>query len=260
MQWHDQGMILAAKRFGEHALKLDVFTAQHGRAAGLIKGGASKKRRAQFDIGNMVALTWRGRLSEQLGQFTVELLEQPASKAMHHPLGLAVLGSASGLLHQCLAENHPEPALYQQYTQLLSSLAGQQLPLLSHYIRFEVELLAASGFPLDLQRCAATGVTEHLCYLSPKSGRAVSASAGKPYHDRLFALPNFMCTPDAVAADIGEVMQAFQITSYFLDHLATDLLHAPLCDARTRLLEQYQRAAKDPISMIGHNSDTMEMS
>ena len=49
------------------------------------------------------------------------------------------------------------------------------------------DLLADLGFGLDLSSCAATGTRENLAYVSPRSGRAVSAEAGKPYLDRLFA-------------------------------------------------------------------------
>jgi len=258
MQWQDQGIILAAKRFGESALKLDVFTPNHGRASGLVKGGASSRRKPQFDIGNVMALTWRGRLSEQLGQFTTELVKQPAAACLNNPLSLTALGSACALLHQCLVEHNPEKSLYAQFEQLLSMLNHDKTSLLSHYIWFEVELLAASGFPLDLKRCAATGSSENLCYLSPKSGRAVCEEAGKPYHDRLFALPNFMRMQGTQTQQIGDIMQAFQITSYFLDHIATDMLHAPICEARTRLLEQYQREVQKPPTMVGHNSRVLE--
>ncbi|NEU35624.1 DNA repair protein RecO, partial [bacterium LRH843] len=65
------------------------------------------------------------------------------------------------------------------------------------YIRFELRLLQELGFGLDLSECAATGAHDHLIYVSPKSGRAVSADAGKPYHDKLLPLPYFLKHMDA---------------------------------------------------------------
>lgn len=258
MQWQDIGVILATKRFGESALKIDLLTAEHGLASGLVRWGASKKQKSLFDLGNIAALTWRGRLSEQLGQWTMELQRQPASLCMNRPLELHVISSMCGLLHQCLAEHHAEPKLYQRSADILQRMPATTTDeLMSAYIWFEVELLAASGFPLDLERCVATGTSENLCYLSPKSGRAVCAEAGRPYRDKLFALPAFMLREGGCAAHAHEVMQGVQITSYFLDHIATDHLHAPLCEARTRLLEQYERESHKTQGMVGHNSKAL---
>ena len=59
-------------------------------------------------------------------------------------------------------------------------------------VRLELQLLAELGFGLDLDRCAATGATDELVYVSPKSGRAVSRQAGEPWQDKLLRLPAFL--------------------------------------------------------------------
>ncbi len=58
-------------------------------------------------------------------------------------------------------------------------------------VRWEIALLEELGFGLDLSQCAATGGNDGLIYVSPRSGRAVSASAGEPYKDKLLPLPHF---------------------------------------------------------------------
>lgn len=241
--WTDEGFILATSRYGESSLKLDLFTREHGLAAGFVKGAASSKRKMQFDIGNMLQVSWRGRLSEQLGSFTTELTAQPASGCMYAPLSLAALNAMCALLRQCLPEHHAELALYEASQNVFTKLNTNELELLSAYLHFEVELLAATGFPLDLQNCADTGSTQELIYVSPKSGRAVCRTSGAPYHDKLFTLPAFL-KDDETTKSIVEIQQAFAITSYFLEHLAEDILHKPLTAARAHLLEQCHRAAK----------------
>lgn len=259
MHWQDEGIILAAKRFGESSLKLDVFTPQFGRMSGLVKGGASKKRKHQFDIGNVVQASWRGRLSEQLGQFTIELLRQPSTHCLNTPLNLGVLNAMCSLSHQCLPENHAEAPLYAQAMYVINHINAPSLEVLSAYIWFEVELLTTCGMPLELSTCVATGSRENLHYLSPKSGRAVCAEAGAPYHDKLLTLPAFLQTEGAVAPNADSIAQAFTITNYFLAHVSTDLLHAPLCQARARLLEQFRRDMRKGASLAGHNSRAMQM-
>ena len=254
MQWQDEGIILACKRLGESGLKLDIFTPGHGKASGMVKGGASRKQRSKYDIGNIGQFTWRGRLSEQLGQFTAELTSQPASTKLNNPLALALINSACGLTHQCMAEGVVEANIYQHLSCLLTSLDAPHHQLMSHYVWFEVELLAASGFALDLSKCAATNQVNDLVYVSPKSGCAVSKEAGKPYHERMLTLPSFMLKSGSTTTQHSQIIQGLTMTSYFLERVASEMLHLSICDARARLLEQYRRASNQQHSLIGHNS------
>ena len=83
-------------------------------------------------------------------------------------------------------------------------------------VRWELGLLDEIGYGLDLSACAATGTTDDLVYVSPKSGRAVSRSAGAPYHDRLLALPGFL-TGNGGGADPAGIVAGLRLTGGFLD-------------------------------------------
>jgi DNA repair protein RecO (recombination protein O) len=83
-------------------------------------------------------------------------------------------------------------------------------------VRFEVKVLDELGFGLDLERCAATGTNDDLAWVSPRTGRAVSRSAGEPYRDRLLPLPPFLTEPAALASGPAELADAFRLTAYFL--------------------------------------------
>ncbi len=238
MQWQDEVIILANSRFSESSLRLDVLSAEHGRTAGIIRGGASSKRKASFDIGNIIQATWRARLSEQLGSFTAELVSQPVAGALHDPLALITLNAATSLLLQKLPERHAEPALYHSFKSLLVHLPDGQLSYVPLYVAFEVTLLSACGFPMDLSCCAATGSTDDLIYVSPKSGRAVSREAGKPYADRLLKLPAFLHIHDRGAGipSSADLRDALTLTGYFLHHHASEITHKPLPQSRQRLI------------------------
>jgi DNA repair protein RecO (recombination protein O) len=92
---------------------------------------------------------------------------------------------------------------------------GSDLGWAAAYARWELDLLAELGFGLDLTECAATGSNNRLIYVSPKSGRAVSAAAGEPYRDRLLALPAFLIDATEPIA-LGEVGSALILTGHFL--------------------------------------------
>jgi DNA repair protein RecO (recombination protein O) len=82
-------------------------------------------------------------------------------------------------------------------------------------VRWEMGLLDELGFGLDLSKCASTGQGGDLIYVSPKTGRAVSAVAGKPYHDRLFALPAFL--GGHAEPTVQDVIAGLKLTGYFLE-------------------------------------------
>ena len=43
MEWRAEGIVLGIRRHGEHAAIVDLFTAEHRRHFGVVRGGASRK-------------------------------------------------------------------------------------------------------------------------------------------------------------------------------------------------------------------------
>ena len=112
--------------------------------------------------------------------------------------------------------------------------------------RFEAQILAECGFRLDLSRCAATGATDGLVYVSPKSGRAVSAEAGAPWRDRLLPLPAFLREGASVEArpSAEEIADAFRLTGFFLARDLFALRGEPLPDSRAAFLKAAAQGAR----------------
>ena len=151
MEWRDQALILGGRRFGESGLILDVLTAHRGRRSGLVYGGASKKKRAQFEPGNSVELSWSARLEEQLGRFTVaEVTVSRAGRYLDRPEALSAINTIAALLRGAVDEGDAAgSALYGPTTLLLDALETWPVwPAL--YARWELGLLSALGFGLDL--------------------------------------------------------------------------------------------------------------
>lgn len=240
MQWEAEALVLAARPHGESSAIVDVFSRDYGRFGGLVRGGSSRRLRPVLQPGNMVTAVWRARLSEHLGTLTVDAGRAHAAAAMSDATLLAGLSSLCALL-QVTAERQAYPRLYDTVMVVLAALDKPQvwLPLLA---RFEMALLDEIGFGLDLSHCAATGVTEELDYVSPRSGRAVSRAAAQPYLDAVFPLPAFLLDP-AADADDRAVLQAFELTGHFLErrvYLANGLRMPP---ARQRLVDMLARTA-----------------
>lgn len=239
MEWRDQGILLNTRKHGENSAIIEVFTPEHGRHAGVVRGGSSRKIAPILQPGAQLDVFWRARLEDHIGSFQVEPLRSRAAAAMADRLSLAGLNAVTALLAYSLPEREPHPALYHNTEQLLDLLGQADIWPLA-YLRWEVRLLNEMGYALDLQRCAVTGTQDNLTYVSPKSGRAVSRDAAGEWVERLLPLPAVMRGegngPDAEIAD------GFVTTGYFLgEHLAHDLGHKPLPAARARFVDAFNR-------------------
>jgi DNA repair protein RecO (recombination protein O) len=242
MFWTDEGVLLAARRHGESSAIVSVFTAQHGRHAGLVRGGFGRQARPVYQQGNVLQVTWRARLSEQLGALTGELKVPLAARLMADPGRLAGLAAACALLETTLPERDPHPALYAALSAFLEQLVAD-IEWLEGYIRFELALLAELGFGLDLTRCAVTGTSEDLVYVSPASGRAVSSKGAGVYADRLLTLPPFLLGQGP--ADAAQLAAGLRLTGAFLRRHMFDASDRPMPEARDRLLARLARST-DP--------------
>ena len=239
MEWRDHGILLGVRRHGETSAIIDVFTESHGRHAGVVRGGTSRKIAPILQPGAQLDVTWRARLEDHLGSYHVEPVRSRAAAAMGSRLALAGLNAVSGVLSFCLPEREVHGGLYRRTEQLLDLLGEDALWPLA-YLRWELALLEEMGFGLDLTRCAVTGVREGLLYVSPRTGRAVSLAAAGDWADRLLPLPPALLGK-GVAPD-GEIAQGLETTGYFLRHkLAQELVHKPLPQARQRFVDQFKR-------------------
>jgi DNA repair protein RecO (recombination protein O) len=216
MQWSDDGIVLGCRKHGESSVILELMTRDHGRHLGLVHGGRSRRLQPVLQSGNTVHAVWRARLDEHLGTYTVEGGDLRAARLIESPLALYGLGAMAALL-RLLPERDPHPGLFESATVLLEHL-DQPAVAPGLFVRFELAMLAELGFGLDLTRCAATGVTRDLVYVSPKSGRAVSAEAGEPYKDKLLALPGFLRRePAASDPSLADLKAGFALTDFFLN-------------------------------------------
>lgn len=240
MEWHDEGVIIGVKLFGETSVIAEVMTRQHGRHMGIVRSGRSKSMRSLTQAGNQVNCHWRARLEDHLGQFALEATHVHAAHIMQSAVALHVLNQTCCLV-RLLAERDPHPEIYDSLCVILAHIDEPTIaPVL--LVRLELALLAELGFGLDLSACAVTGQSEDLVYVSPKSGRAVSRAAGQPWHDKLLPLPAFMAEAgDQISTD--DIAAAFALTGFFLERDVFTPRGLPVPDARRALLAHLPRDA-----------------
>jgi DNA repair protein RecO (recombination protein O) len=215
MRWSDDGIFLSGRPHGETSVIANIFTRANGRTPGLVKGGRSRRLRPLLQTANGLHVDWRARLDDQLGVYTVELTEPTAARILDDKIALAGANSLVSLL-QVLPERDPHPKLYDALVQCLAQAGSPAFP--AAVTRFELTLLDELGFGLNLSKCAATGHSANLIYVSPRSGQAVSEAAGAPYHDKLLPLPAFLLEETAQAIPARrEVARGLAMTGHFLN-------------------------------------------
>ncbi|SFD13755.1 DNA repair protein RecO [Tropicimonas isoalkanivorans] len=239
MDWRDEGALLTVRPHGETSAIVEVFTATHGRHAGVVRGGISRKLTPTLQPGTQLSLEWRARLDEHIGTFRVEPLRSRTAAMMGDRLALHALASTCALLSFALAERDPQPGIYAATQHLLDAL-GTEARWPSLYLLWEMALLEELGFGLDLSRCAVTGATEGLAFVSPKTGRAVTAEGAGDWADRLLPLtPSLLGVPSTDRADL---LAGLRVTGHFLaSRLAPALGDRPLPPARERFVERLAR-------------------
>ena len=237
-EWVDDGFVLSTRKHGEHAVILNLLSRDNGRYAGLVRGGAGRRARGIYQAGNLVRARWRARIDEHLGTFTCELREPHASRLLTERLPLVALLSATALLSRLLPEREPCSPVFEEFRILVGSLCAKNM---TDYVRWELSLLTQLGYGLDLSRCALTGCTEDLGLVSPRTGRAVSREAGKPWRDRLLVLPAFLVKP-IEPPDTRELVEGLRLTGHFLSRCARETAMEDLPQVRAQLIDLFERS------------------
>jgi DNA repair protein RecO (recombination protein O) len=236
VEFEDEAFVLSARAHGETGALVELLTERHGRYAAHVAGGASRRMKAHLQPGSRVIAHYRARTSEQLGSATLEPVGEGPAALFDDALALNGLAAAAAVATGALPEREPHPGAFLAFEALLAAF---EVPAIwpAVYVRFEAGLLEELGFGLDLSRCGATGATDDLTYVSPRTGRAVSRTAAEPYKDKLLPLPPFLLGAQAGLGE-GDVGLGLDITGRFLNAYIFGPLNRPLPPARTWLLER----------------------
>lgn len=230
MEWRDEAIILDVKPYSDHQLRIMLMTAHHGRHAGMAR--ASRRRSGTWLPGARVHAQWRARLPEHLGMLTMEPITHETALITRQHGPFSALLAACALVATCVPEREPNPAIYDDLSRLIAALPTEEWRVF--YALFELSLLQHLGFRLELSRCAVSGETNDLVYISPRSGKAVSRAAGEPYRDRLFRMPSVFSGQQTTMSE-ADWTEALKITAHFLTQWVLSPLALQLPQIRQRL-------------------------
>lgn len=246
MDWTAPAIVLAARPYGEADAIATVMTGEHGAHRGLARGGQSRRLAGVWQPGNLVEVRWVGRLADQLGSFTAEMIHPAAALVLDDPLALAMLSSVCATAEAALPEREAHPRVFDGLLRLLARLP-EGAAQLSALIRWEAELLGELGYGMDLSACAVTGARSGLAYVSPRTGRAVSAEGAGAWAERLLRLPRLLLAEPANAPDTpADWRDGLRLTGHFLARDVFGVQHRPLPAARVALYERVAAMMESP--------------
>ena len=214
MRWESNGLILNFSKYNEKSYILEIFTEEHGKHKGIIRGLHSKNKRSVIEPGNEVFATWSGRLETHLGNYTVEPIKLWSSHILQFKDKLSAISSICSLISLTMAERQPNPLIYFSSKKLIEIVASTRDDWIREYVSWEMQLLSEIGYGLDLERCAVTSKSSDLVYVSPSSGRAVTNEGAGDFKNKLLPLPKFM-TDFKANYDNDDIYNALNLTEFF---------------------------------------------
>ena len=214
MRWESNGLILNFSKYNEKSYILEIFTEEHGKHKGIIRGLHSKNKRSIIEPGNEVFATWSGRLETHLGNYNVEPIKLWSSHILQFKDKLSAISSICSLISLTMAERQPNPIIYFSSKKLIEIVASRREDWIREYVFWEMQLLSEIGYGLDLERCAVTSKSSDLVYVSPSSGRAVTNEGAGDFRNKLLPLPKFM-TDFKANYDNDDIYNALNLTEFF---------------------------------------------
>ncbi|MCG0994556.1 DNA repair protein RecO [Acetobacter indonesiensis] len=265
---HDReapALVLSVAPMGENNARVHVLTEENGLVHGVAFGARSRTGAALWQPGNVVKARFQSRTAGSMPRLTGEMLYGCGFRLLDAPLALSMMQSVCVLADTALPEGEPCPALFAHTLKLLTFLgmdpALTEREGLPQVVRWELALLADLGFGLNLTRCAVTGATTGLVYVSPRTGCAVTEEGAGEWKDRLLPLPAFLLTDDD-SGTWDDWLAGLRLTGFFLARDAFGQRHRPMPAAREwledRVARLVQKTQEDGSSDAESSADGVE--
>ena len=148
MYWTDEGFLLSKYNYNENSIIIEVFTLEHGKYTGVVYGGASRKQKRNFQIGNKIMLNWRSKSENKSGYFNIELLEPIAAPFFDDKKKIACILSSTSILKLLLPERQINKTIYKSFEKMLLDLKLKNW--INSYIYWELTLIKELGFETKL--------------------------------------------------------------------------------------------------------------
>tara|TARA_Y100000590_G_scaffold281041_1_gene315740 strand:- start:1781 stop:2413 length:633 start_codon:yes stop_codon:yes gene_type:complete len=148
MYWSDEGYLLSKSNFDENSIIIEAFTLEHGKHTGIVYGGASRKQKGNFQIGNKVLVNWKSKGENKSGYFNIELIKPISPIFFDDKKKSVCILSATSILKILLPERQINKKIYASFEKMLDDLNSNNWIIL--YIYWELSLIKELGYETNL--------------------------------------------------------------------------------------------------------------
>ena len=141
--------------------------------------------------------------------------KKPLTDGVNNFLVSLVKASATELCLNFLAPWEKNKEIYEDLTTLVESFKLNNNLIIFNYVWWEIFFLKNTGYGLNLDKCAVSGSSKDLYYISPNSGNCVTFTVGNKYKKKLFRIPECLKNKEKSSTFI-DYFNALQIISFFL--------------------------------------------
>lgn len=231
-EWNDECILLDKTKYADIDGIVSFFSKKHGHLKSFCKDCFSKKNLPTFQKGNLLQINYHSKSEDSIGNIRCNLLQNYSSTVFNDLIRLNIVNSICSLLSM-LPEKEVNTDFYLKTKSIFTLLPNKNL--LKTYSLWELDFLFVLGFGLDFSKCALTGSTENLEFVSPKSGRAVSKEAALPWKNKLLELPSFFIYKDEDPS-FYEIKKALSLTGFFLENHVSKTLNCTIPNTRKILI------------------------
>ena len=216
MIWDDTGFLLSKNRYNENSLIAEIFTKNHGKVAGIIFGGTSKKIKNYLQIGNQLYTNYNSKSENRIGYFKIEIQKAYSPIYFEDPKKLNCINSAMHLIKLLTADAQANIKVFDLINQFYKFILDANW--LKEYIIWELELLKVLGYDLKLESIVNKELkNDEILYF------AISSKEKK-------IVPNFLINKNKKENDLKILLQGLKLVGNFMDKtiLKPNNLNLPL--------------------------------
>ena len=203
MNWDDTGFLLSKNRYNENSLISEFYTKNHGKISGIVFGGTSKKIKNYLQIGNQLYLNYNSKSENKLGYFKLEIQKVYSPIYFENSQKLSCINSAMSLIRLLTAESQSNIKIFDLIEKFYLILSHKEW--LRDYIFWELELLKAVGFDLELNNFATKEILNNKIVYVVKS------------RTERKIIPNFLIDKKIIVNDLNTLLSGLKLISDFLD-------------------------------------------
>ena len=147
MQWSDEGYLLSKNNFDENSIIIETFTLEHGKYSGIVYGGASRKNKKNFQIGNKILLNWTSKGENRSGYFNIELIKPVAPLYFEDKKKSFCILASTSILKILLPERQTNKHIYDSFEEMINKLSTDKW--IYSYILQEFNLIRHLGYEIN---------------------------------------------------------------------------------------------------------------